>query len=267
MLSSLQPYFHIARIRLISQLAYRFDVIIIFLSNIVMLLTQVFLWRSVYAGKGLVAGVSESQMITYAVFSTLMGLLMHTTVQDIIVQKVVTGEIAIDFLKPVNPLLNWMSDDIGSNISMFCLNSIPIALLSIFFFKPVLQLNLVSALLIIPAVMLSFAILWAMFAVIGLLAFWFMELGNLGIVQGQVIRLLAGSFIPLWFFPDWVQNISRFLPFQYIAQFPLSIFIGKLSNREIVNGLLIQLLWLALITLTTYIIWKKAQKHVLVQGG
>src|SRR5512138_2950997 len=101
-----------------------------------MLLTQVFLWRSVYAGKGAVAGVDGGQMVSYAVFSTLMGLLMNTTVQDIIVHKVVTGEIAVDFLKPINPMLNWMSDDVGNNAAMFCLNAAPIALLSVFLFKP-----------------------------------------------------------------------------------------------------------------------------------
>lgn len=263
----MKAYYYIAKIRLISQLAYRYDVIIVFLSNIVMLLTQVFLWRCVYAGKDAVAGVNESQMISYAVFSTLMGLLMHTSVQDIIVQKVVTGEIAVDFLKPINPLLNWMSDDIGNNVSMFCLNAVPIAILSVFFFKPALTLNAFSAVSLLPAVLLSFAILWVMYAVIGLLAFWFMELGNLGIVQGQVIRILAGSFIPLWFFPDWVQAVSKYLPFQYIAQFPLSICIGKLSGREIINGLLVQCVWFALMAVIAYIIWKKAQKHVLVQGG
>jgi ABC-2 type transport system permease protein len=263
----MRSYYYIAKIRFISQLAYRFDVVVVFLSNLVMLATQVFLWHSVYSGKGSVAGVNESQMVTYAVFSTLMGLLMNTSVQDVIVQKVVTGEIAVDFLKPVNPVLNWMSDDIGNNVSLFCLNAVPLTLLSVLFFKPVLSFTLLSGLLIVPAVILSFSILWAMYAVIGLLAFWFMELGNLGIVQGQVIRLLAGSFIPLWFFPDWVQKISKYLPFQYIAQFPLSICIGKLSGREIASGMAVQVFWLVSICSLLYFTWKKAQKHVLVQGG
>ncbi|MFH1369516.1 MAG: ABC-2 family transporter protein [Elusimicrobiota bacterium] len=263
----MKSYYYIAKIRFVSQLAYRFDVIVVFLSNVIMLMAQVFLWRCVYSGKGVVAGVNESQMVTYAVFSTLMGLLMHTTVQEIIVHKVVTGEIAIDFLKPVNPLLNWMGDDIGTNASIFCLNAVPLALVSVLFVKAAPQFSAISLLLLFPAVALSFAILWAMYAVIGLLAFWFMELGNLGLVQGQVIRILAGSYIPLWFFPDWVQNISRYLPFQYIAQFPLSICIGKLSNAEIINGLAVQSIWLAVMSVSAYYIWKKAQKHVLVQGG
>jgi ABC-2 type transport system permease protein len=259
-------YLYIARIRFISQLAYRSDVVIVIISNIVMLLTQVFLWHSLYSGKGAVAGVNETQMITYAVISTLMGLLMHTSVQDIIVQKIVTGDIAVDFIKPINPLFNWMSDDIGNNLSMFCLAFIPIILISLLF-KPVLKLTLLTGILLLPSVILSFAILWVMFAAVGLLAFWFMELGNLGIVQGQVIRILAGSFIPLWFFPGWVQKISQYLPFQYIAQFPLSICIGKLTGREIIRGIGIQLFWFCLITIVLFFIWRKAKKHVLVQGG
>lgn len=264
---AMKPYFFIAKIRFISQLAYRFDVLVMFLSNSVMLLTQVFLWRSVYAGKGTVAGVDMAQMITYAVFSTVMGLLMQTSVQDIIVQKVVTGEIAVDFLKPVSPILNWMSDDIGNNLSMFCLNAVPLGLIAVLFVKPGSYLTPVTLMLLAPAVLLSFAILWTMYAITGLLAFWFMELGNLGIVQGQVIRILAGSFIPLWFFPDWAQTISKYLPFQYIAQFPLSICIGKLSQAQIVKGLAIQLFWFVLTAAAANLIWRKAQKHVLVQGG
>lgn len=260
-------YFYIARIRFISQLAYRSDVIIIILSNIVMLLTQVFLWHSLYSGKGTVSGVNETQMITYSVLSALMGLFMQTSVQDTIVQKIVTGDIAVDFIKPVNPLLSWMCDDIGNSLSMFSLGFIPIILIAVLFFKPVLSLTLLTGIFLLPAVILSFLILWVMYAAVGLLAFWFMELGNLGIVQGQVIRLLAGSFIPLWFFPDWIQKISEYLPFQYIAQFPLSICIGKLTNPEIIKGMEIQMIWLCLISAVLFMIWRKAKKYVLVQGG
>ena len=266
-MNNMKSYLYIAKMRFISTLAYKFDVVVTMLGNILVMLTTIFIWHTVYSGKGSVAGVNESQMVTYAILAALLNTLQDTQVQNTIVQKVVTGEIAIDFLRPVNLLLSWMSDDIGSNISWFFLNLVPVVLLSALFFKPVLAVSGLALFLLPAAVVLSFLLVWLMFCIVGMLAFWFMELGNLGIVQGQLIRLLSGVFIPLWFFPDWVQTVSRYLPFQYMSQFPLSICIGKVGTEGAIKGVVIQFIWVVFLGIVLHLIWERAQKHVLVQGG
>ena len=46
------------------------------------------------------------------------------------------------------------------------------------------------------------------------------------------------ALVPLTLMPDWVQEISRFLPFQWAFFFPIEALVGDLSNEELARGLL-----------------------------
>jgi ABC-2 type transport system permease protein len=83
----------------------------------------------------------------------------------------------------------------------------------------------------------------------------------------QLIRILSGSFVPLWFFPQWVQKVSAFLPFIYIYQTPLSIYIGKINVKQAFQSMLIQFVWILILSFILSRIWKKACRMVTVQGG
>jgi ABC-2 type transport system permease protein len=113
----------------------------------------------------------------------------------------------------------------------------------------------------------SFAILWLMSAMVGMVSFWVAELGNLGMVKDAFVRMLSGSLVPLWFFPAGVQNISEWLPFQYTYQTPIGIYIGMTSASDAVKAIGIQGLWIGILSLLLAWIWKRARSKVMVQGG
>ncbi len=104
-------------------------------------------------------------------------------------------------------------------------------------------------------------------AIVGLIAFWAMELGNFGMVKDSIVRILSGSVVPLWFFPDSVQTISKFLPFQYTYQTPLAIYIGAIDPLDAAGVMGIQLVWIAVLYAVLYVVWSKAKKKTLIQGG
>ena len=58
-----------------------------------------------------------------------------------------------------------------------------------------------------------------------------------------------------------------FLPFVYIYQLSLDIYIGSASNAEIYSRMLIQLSWVLVLGALFYILSGKSLKKVLVQGG
>lgn len=267
LIENAKSYVYVARIRLIDTTAYRFDIVVSLLVRMLFLIANTYLWHTVYSGKQAVAGVSEPEMITFAILNVLLMELQRSDVQYVIASKVNSGEIAMDFLKPINLLLNWMADDIGRNVGWFVLSLIPTAVFILLFFQPVIPIPAGMIPILLVSVVFSFVIMWLMAAIVGLMSFWFMELGYLGIVQEEVVRLLSGSFVPLWFFPQWVQDVSRFLPFLYVGQFPLSIAIGKVPYAGAMHGVAVQAAWVGILWLALAILWRKAQKHVLIQGG
>ena len=57
------------------------------------------------------------------------------------------------------------------------------------------------------------------------------------------------------------------LPFPYIYQLPLSIYVGHYTSESLVRGLIIQILWVMALFLIETRLEKQAIKHVMVQGG
>jgi ABC-type uncharacterized transport system permease subunit len=67
--------------------------------------------------------------------------------------------------------------------------------------------------------------------------------------------------------PDWDQDVSRFLPFQWAFYFPIESLVGDLSNEELVRGLGAQLLWILIGFAIFRVAWKHAIKRYSAVGG
>jgi ABC-2 type transport system permease protein len=62
---------------------------------------------------------------------------------------------------------------------------------------------------------------------IGIIGFWLVRAEGVRRMVQIVSMVLRGSFIPLVFFPDVVQKILFFLPFQYAMYVPVRVFTGS----------------------------------------
>ena len=126
----------------------------------------------------------------------------------------------------------------------------------------------ISALpLFIISVVESFLINWLIAALFGMIAFTAINIDALIQVKKHLLRLLSGSIIPVWFFPEKVANVLEALPFVYIYQLPLSIYIGKGDRAEQLRGMGIQFVWLVLLAALFLYVQKRATRKVMVQGG
>ena len=79
--------------------------------------------------------------------------------------------------------------------------------------------------------------------------------------------LLSGRLVPLPLMPEWVQNVSLFLPFQWAFYFPIESLVGDLTTRELVGGLGAQLLWILIGFAIFRFAWKHAVKRYTAVGG
>jgi ABC-2 type transport system permease protein len=262
----LQAYWYIAKMRILTTLAYRFEVFAAVGSQLILMLASVFIWETAYSG-GNSNSIQLNQIVTYTIISILLSSVFICDVQDTIYHKVREGKIVVDFYRPITLLGCYLADDLGTMMSSVVNKVLPLFLLASLFFKIPLPSSFLSFLLFIPSCLLSYAILWLLSALVGLISFWFMELGNMGMVKDSIVRILSGSIVPLWFFPSSVQTISKFLPFQYTYQTPLAIYIGEITPLEAMKAMCIQLFWITLLYALLYAVWNKAKKKTLIQGG
>ncbi len=252
---------------MLTNLAYRFEVFAAVGTNIILLVASVFLWQAAYVGIDQVQSMKLDDLITYTVLSILLASVFICNVQDTIYYKIREGQIVTDFYRPIPLLASYLADDLGSAISAFVNRMLPLFLFAAIVFGPPLPASWMHLVLFIPCCLLSYALLWLLSALVGLAAFWVMELGNLGIVKDSIVRVLSGSLVPLWFFPETIQRISVFLPFQYTYQAPISIYIGAVSLTQALQGMAVQCFWIVLFALLLSWAWKRTKTKTLIQGG
>ena len=92
---------------------------------------------------------------------------------------------------------------------------------------------------------------------------------NFGVLA--IIRLaqslFAGAIVPLWYFPGWFLAISHWLPFESSLHVPLSLYIGRIAPADAGRRLLVQVIWIVLLSAVLRLFWRRADQQVVVQGG
>lgn len=263
----MKPYLYIAKLKVLSALAYRFDVISsVMIQGLVVIATS-FFWMAVYGDRQSALGVTKEQMLTYTVMSALLACIFTANVEDRVIQSVRKGSVALDMLKPVSVFGMYLAEDIGAVAVAFCQNALPLLLISSLLIQVPVPSSGVNFLLFILSAALSYLINWLITACFSMISFFVISIGPLHQTKNIFIRILSGSIIPLWFFPESLQGVLRFLPFMYIYQLPLSIYIGKLGLPDILAQTGLQAAWLIILFVLFRAIQKKVFSNVLIQGG
>ena len=82
-----------------------------------------------------------------------------------------------------------------------------------------------------------------------------------------VSDILSGLVLPLPFFPRFFQNIANILPFRYISDFPFRLYVGNIPLSEGLVGIIVQIIWMAILIIVGRILMKKALNKAVIQGG
>ncbi len=263
----IDAYIYFAKMKLMTSVVYRFEFFASIIASGMVMFSTVFMWRTVYHAVTVVDGFNVDQMITYSILSTILGMVFNVTVEDAIYERVMQGDIAIDFIRPTNMILCYLAEDIGSSTGILLTRCAPMLLfISIFFYVPT-PANGVAFLLFIISTVLSFSIIWIMDAIIGVMHIKMGDLGSLAFAKDCIVLLLSGSIIPIWFLPEKIRLVLSFLPFQYTYQTPLGIYIGKYMPYEALSAMLVQCIWICILLYVLIAVWEKTSKNVLAQGG
>ncbi|MFC5470335.1 ABC transporter permease [Cohnella suwonensis] len=266
----MRAYGYLVKMRILTALAYRFEVWIGMIGDIIMLAASVYIWKAAYGGGAVGAGASQiglQSMVTYTVVSVLLAAVFQTGVQNTIYSQVREGNIALDLMRPLPLLGIYLSDDLGGMASALVNKAIPLVIAAALLFGFPMPASAGAFAVFLASCLFSFAILWLMSALVGLVAFWVVELGNLGMMKDATVRILSGSLVPLWFFPEAVQKVSAWLPFQYTYQTPIGIYIGEIPLGKALQEIAVQGVWVVVFMLLLAHVWKRARGKVMVQGG
>ena len=215
---------------------------------------------------GSVNGLSAGYFAAYYIVWTLVRNMNIVFGAPYWEYRIREGELNRDLLRPMLPLhwdIAWFA---GWKVVMIVL-WLPIAFGLSLVFDPTLSPR--------PAEIVTFAIaIWGAYLIrtmlqesLGMLCFWTTRGAAIFDLYMTVELLLSGRLVPLPLMPDWVQEISRFLPFQWAFYFPIESLVGDLSNQELAQGLFVQLFWILVGLAIFRVAWRTAIKHYSAVGG
>ncbi len=176
------------------------------------------------------------------------------------------GELNRDLLRPVLPLHYDIAYFAGWKIVVI-LFWIPLAIGLSLVFEPTLDPRAFEILIFAVAIWGAYLLRTMLQESLGMLCFWTTRGAAIFDLYMTTELLLSGRLVPLPLMPDWVQDIARFLPFQYAFFFPIESLVGDLSNAELVRGLAAQLLWILIGLAIFRLAWKHAIKRYSAVGG
>lgn len=263
-------YFKFFKNAFASNLEYKFDTIFRGIGQVIEIVVQISVWTALYYfnNKSTISNdnVELKTMIYYVIISAGISILVNNNVIYLIENKIRTGEISSDFIKPIDFQKYMFSIATADNIYNFIFRFIPILLIFIPFYGihiPSVKMFILFFLSLINGILISFLLAY----ILGLVGFWYLSIWHLERILWDCTRLLSGSFIPLWFFPDSLLKITNALPFRFIYFVPISIFLEKIPFQESIICILQQLVWIVLLYIFSKWVWSKGIDKLVIQGG
>ena len=222
------------------------------------------LWRVIYTGTHTIAGFTMVQILWYLTFTETIEM-SQTRIFVPISQEVKDGTVAYSLGRPYSYLLYWISRGMGENVvkaAPLLLEGMVIAIIMVGRLPGYLTALPFGLVTIVGGILIGTTLQ----AIIGLSAFWFEEVMPFWWIIQKLTFIVGGLFIPIDFYPTWLQGIARATPFAFTAYWPASTWVD-FSMRRFVITIVGQGIYLVLLGTIAALLFRAAVRKLHVQGG
>ncbi|HET9910046.1 MAG TPA: ABC-2 family transporter protein [Anaerolineales bacterium] len=263
----MRTYLPIARATYMIGLVYRFGFLFAILGNFIYLGVAYYLWRSIYRYSETLRGLTFNEAFLYVALGSSIFILLKTYVDWYIHQEIREGTIAIYLTKPVDYQIYTLFANFGSVLINLTSITIPTILMLLFVFK--VKIALGAGLVLFPiSLLLAFIVSFSLDYFVGLLGFYSESVWGLSITKEIIVSVLSGALIPLQFFPEAIQRVLLWLPFQAIYHTPIMMITrADLGVGTFIPMLLIQLMWAVVLFVLVRLFYNQAIKVLRIAGG
>lgn len=268
----MKKYWHVLNIGIQNNLTYRFNFLARTVFGFIPLIAILYVWRTIYEGKGsgsTVGSYSLAQMITYYLLTAIVDALTAVNEDDWqIATDIKDGNISQFLLKPVDYLSFRLCLFFSGRLTYLAVAAIPLAIFSLclhsyFMFPPDWTTFLIFLVSVCLTALLQFFISFAM----AMLAFWVLEVSTFIFILFAFEYIASGHLFPLDILPTALQEVLYFTPFPYQLYFPVSIYMGKVTGQELLQGLALQMFWVAAAYGMARLMWARGIRKYSAVGG
>jgi ABC-2 type transport system permease protein len=215
---------------------------------------------------GEVGGFTPGQFAAYYIVWTLVRNMNIIFTPYGWEERIRTGELSGMLLRPMHPIHADLGFFAGWKFVVIVL-WLPIAAVLSLLFQPDLQPRLIDVVVFAFAIWGAYLIRSVNYWILGMVTFWTTRVGPIFELAITLELLLSGRLVPLSLMPDWAQRLADVLPFKWTFGFPIEALVGHLPEAELIGGLAMQILWVAIGAIGVRVVWRFAIRHYGAVGG
>ncbi|WP_406466961.1 ABC transporter permease [Streptomyces sp. NBC_01594] len=215
-------------------------------------------------------GYDMSQALTYvwlgqALLATCA--MMGGGFEDELMERIRTGDVAIDLYRPVDLQMWWLAGDLGRAAFQLMARGIAPMVLGALAFPLALPTSPGIWLAYLVSVTLGVVVSFAVRYLVALSAFWLMDGAGASQIAFLAGLFFSGMLLPLTLFPGLLGEVARALPWSALLQVPADVFLGKHTGWGLVEAFAFQGGWALALLLAGRLVQSVATRRVVVQGG
>jgi ABC-2 type transport system permease protein len=169
--------------------------------------------------------------------------------------RIQRGQLSSALLRPIHPLHHDVAFFAGWKFVVIIL-WLPLAALLAWIFKPTLNPTWVGIVVFFFAIWGAYLIRTMLLSLLGMITFWTTRVSAIYELYFALELVLSGRLVPMSLMPEWVQQVSAYMPFKWTFQFPIEALVAQLPNQELLSGLGMQALWILAGILLVNVMWR-----------
>lgn len=192
----------------------------------------------------------------------VLGMFSDTEIAD----RIRTGDVIVDLQRPYDNQAWWAGVSYGKAAYYAVFRGVPPFLLGALVF----DLRLPSpghAVAFVISIALAVGVAFGWRYLLQLSAFWLLDVRGANQLGWLAAQFLSGAFVPIVFFPGWLEAVARALPFASMLQLPVEVWLGQHPAGELPGVFALQAAWAVALVLAGRFVMARAVRRVVVQGG
>jgi ABC-2 type transport system permease protein len=265
--SFLRLYGTLARLSIIEQFQYRAANYFYMVGMITEPIVYLVVWSTIAEQEGgSVGGFTPGAFAAYYIVWTLVRNMNIVFTPFGWEYRIREGRLSSQLVRPLHPIHYDLAYFAGWKVVVIVL-WLPLAAVLVWLFDPELDPTGAQIAAFVLAIWGAYLIRSLLLWCLGMITFWTTRISAIFEMYFAAELLLSGRVVPMSLMPDWVQTMSRYLPFESTFGFPITALVGPVTNDELVDGLIRQVIWIAIGTVLVSIMWRRALRTYTAVAG
>lgn len=267
----MKKYYCFFKLRFATGIQYRMASVTALTTQLIWGLMECLAYKAIAEASGNNLPMRYSSIVTYIWLKEALLVLFNTWAADNeLFAMIANGDVSYELCRPVSIYSMWFSRITGARTAEAMMRCIPILLCAFLMPKPYrmsLPADGASFLLFLLTLFLALGITVTFCMFVYMLCFFTISPQGWRMVLTGAVDFFSGNIIPLPFFPKKYLFLLELSPFAYMQNVPFRIYSGELAGGELYQCIVRQVFWMLALMLLGMLLWKRAEKRIVIQGG